>query len=176
MTLRLAVGLILGLLLAGCAGAAEEYPCRWVYVSRGLHRDQDVEDIRGIVATAAGHKLNGMVLAAGLDRLDLQPAHYLKRLEGVKRTCDEAGVEIIPIIFSAGYGGSVLAHFSALGFKTLSGAYYDGDTLENPAGWLEALDRTPGVLGIMYTTWQNKYALLGQFGDLVSKRGGSGKQ
>ena len=161
---------LMALAFTAASRAAERYPCRWVYVSRGLHRDQDVEDIRGIVASAAGHKLNGMVLAAGLDRLDLQPEHYFKRLAAVKRICDEAGVEIIPIIFSAGYGGSVLAHFSGLGLKTLSGAYYDGDTLENPAGWLETLDRTPGAVGIMYTTWQNKYALLGQFGDLVSKR------
>jgi len=63
-----------------------------------------------------------------------------------------------------------LAHFSKLGFKTLAGAYYDADTLENPKGWLEALDKTPGALGIMYTTWQDKYQLLGPFGDLVSKR------
>ncbi|MCY2994823.1 MAG: hypothetical protein NTY19_44225 [Planctomycetota bacterium] len=61
-----------------------------------------------------------------------------------------------------------LAHFSALGFQTLAGAYYDGDTLGNPKGWLETLDRTPGALGIMYTTWQNKYELLAPFGDLVS--------
>ena len=105
----LAVVLIV-LAVTASSPAAQQYPCRWVFVSRGLHRDQDVEDIRGIVATAAGHKLNGMVLAAGLDRLDLQPEHFLKRLEAVKRICDEAGVEIIPIIFSAGYGGSVLAH------------------------------------------------------------------
>jgi hypothetical protein len=63
-----------------------------------------------------------------------------------------------------------LSHFSSLGFKTLAGAYYDGDTLENPKGWLEALDRMPGAIGIMYTTWQNKYELLGPFGDLVSKQ------
>ena len=104
MMVRFIFGLFLGVALAACASAAGEYPCRWVYVSRGLHKDQDVEDIRGIVKTAAGHGLNGMVLSAGLDRLDLQPAHYLKRLEAVKRMCDEAGVEIIPIIFSAGYG------------------------------------------------------------------------
>ena len=60
-----------------------------------------------------------------------------------------------------------LKHFSGLGFKTLAGAYYDGDTLENPKGWLEALDRTPGAVGILYTTWQNKYRLLGPFGDLL---------
>jgi hypothetical protein len=62
-----------------------------------------------------------------------------------------------------------LAHFSELSFHTLAGAYYDGDTLDNPRGWLEVLDRTPYALGIMYTTWQNKYALLADFGDLVSR-------
>ena len=69
----------------------------------------------------------------------------------------------------------VLSHvrawrFSGLGFKTLAGAYYDGDTLENPKGWLESLARTPGAVGIMYTSWQNKYGLLGPFGDLTSGR------
>lgn len=89
---------------------AADYPCRWVYVSRGLHKDQDVEDIRGIVNTAAQHGLNGMVLAAGLDRLDRQPARYLERLESVKQLCADRHIEIIPIVFSAGYGGSVLAY------------------------------------------------------------------
>ena len=51
----------------------------------------------------------------------------------------------------------------------MAGAYYDADTLENPKGWLDALNQTPGAVGIMYTTWQNKYKLLGPFGDLVSK-------
>ena len=69
-----------------------------------------------------------------------------------------------------------LSHFSGLGFKTLAGAYYDGDTLENPKDWMEALERTPGAMGIMYTTWQNKYDLLGPFGDLVSRRQVSGQK
>jgi len=60
-----------------------------------------------------------------------------------------------------------LRHFSSLGFKTLAGAYYDGDTLDNPKGWLEALKETPDALGIMYTTWRNKYELLAGFGDLL---------
>jgi len=62
-----------------------------------------------------------------------------------------------------------LEHFSRLGFQTLAGAYYDADNLDNPKGWLEALDQTPGAIGIMYTTWQNKYGLLPNFGDLVSE-------
>ena len=63
-----------------------------------------------------------------------------------------------------------LKFFSDLGFQTLAGAYYDGDTLDNPRDWLESLDQTPGARGIMYTTWQRKYALLGDFGDLVTQQ------
>jgi hypothetical protein len=63
-----------------------------------------------------------------------------------------------------------LDFFSSRGFKTIAGAYYDADDLKNPAGWLEALDVTLGAAGIMYTTWENKYELLGGFGDLVSRR------
>ena len=61
-----------------------------------------------------------------------------------------------------------LGFFSSHGFRTLAGAYYDGDTLDNPRGWLDVLDRTPQAVGIMYTTWQDKYELLAPFGDLVA--------
>jgi hypothetical protein len=63
-----------------------------------------------------------------------------------------------------------LDFFSKLGFQTLAAAYYDADNLDNVNGWLEALDQTPGALGIMYTTWQHKFKLLAPFGDLVSHR------
>jgi len=63
-----------------------------------------------------------------------------------------------------------LDFFSKLGYRTLAAGYYDADNLENPRGWLESLDRTPGAEGIMYTTWENKYQLLPNFGDLVSNR------
>ena len=63
-----------------------------------------------------------------------------------------------------------LPFFSGLGYKTLAAAYYDADDLKNPAGWLDSLDKTPGAVGIMYTTWENKYKLLPGFGDMVSKR------
>jgi hypothetical protein len=55
------------------------------------------------------------------------------------------------------------------GIRTLAGACYHGDTLENPRSWLAALDNTPGAAGIMYTTWENKYQLPADFGDLVSQ-------
>ncbi len=63
-----------------------------------------------------------------------------------------------------------LEHFSGLGFRTIAAAYYDTDDLNDVDGWLEALEKTPGGLGIMYTTWLDKYELLGDFGDLISHR------
>ena len=90
-----------------CRG--KDYSYRWVYVSRSLRRDSDVADIKGIVKTASEHGLNGMVLSAGLDRLDRQPGDYFARLERIKQTCNEYNIEIIPIIFSVGYGGSILS-------------------------------------------------------------------
>ena len=63
-----------------------------------------------------------------------------------------------------------LPFFSKLGHRTLGAGYYDADDLENPKGWLESLGRTRGADGIMYTTWESKFKLLPDFGDLVSKK------
>lgn len=89
---------------------AKIYPYRWVYVSRSLQSDQHVAEIRAIAETAAAHGLNGLVLAAGLDRLDLQPPAYFDRLRQVQNLCRQHELELIPIIFSVGYGGAVLSH------------------------------------------------------------------
>jgi hypothetical protein len=99
---------LLILLSSLCQGKV--LPYRWVYVSRSLQRDSDVVDIKRIVETASGSGLNGMVLAAGLDRLDRRSDDYFARLKQVTRICRQHNIEIIPIIFSVGYGGSVLAH------------------------------------------------------------------
>ena len=61
-----------------------------------------------------------------------------------------------------------LAFFSGKGFRTFGAAYYDADDLANPRQWLASLQKTPQAQGIMYTTWLRKYALLADFGDLVS--------
>jgi len=62
-----------------------------------------------------------------------------------------------------------LAHFSGLGFRTLAAAYYDADDLDGTKKWLEWLAKTPKATGIMYTTWEEKFKLLPDFGDLVAK-------
>lgn len=101
------VGLLLSAL--GLWAQAPVYPNRWVYVSRGLQSDRQVEDIREIARTASEHGLNGMVLT-GLDQLDSPSPEYLKRLEQVKAIAKQYSLEIIPIIYSAGYGGAILRH------------------------------------------------------------------
>ena len=105
---QLVLAIVFAQLVSFCQ--AKDYSYRWVFVSRSLRADKDVADVERIVRTASAHGLNGMVLSAGLDRLDRQPPEYLQRLAQVKQICSEYGVEIIPNVFSVGYGGSVLAH------------------------------------------------------------------
>jgi hypothetical protein len=62
-----------------------------------------------------------------------------------------------------------LKHFSGLGFRTIAAAYYDADDLQTSREWLDALRATPRARGIMYTTWQDKFGLLADFGDMVTK-------
>jgi len=106
---------LLGSLAEECQGQHRkasltgEYPYRWVYVSRSLQRDSDLVDIKNIVKTASESGLNGMVLAAGLDRLDGRDQEYIERLKQVRQLCKQQDFEIIPIVLSVGYGGSVLA-------------------------------------------------------------------
>ncbi len=49
--------------------------------------------------------------------------------------------------------------------------YYDAQDLTRVRGRLRLANETPNVLGFMYTPWQKKYALLGQFGDLLQQQG-----
>ena len=102
--------LLLVLLGAPRCIVAKVYPYRWVYVSKSPGSDSDVKDIEGIVKTASEHGLNGMVLTGGLEYLDRQEPQYFKRLEEVKQICGQHNIEIIPIIFSVGYGGSILSY------------------------------------------------------------------
>ncbi|HUU28781.1 MAG TPA: carbohydrate binding domain-containing protein [archaeon] len=98
-------------LFSSCLTSKEKvYPYRWVYASKGLRDESQVEDIRQIVKTASEHKINGLYLSSSFDRLDLQPPEYFDRLNEVKNICQQYGVEIIPRCLDVGYNGSVLSH------------------------------------------------------------------
>ena len=61
-----------------------------------------------------------------------------------------------------------LGHFSKLGHRTFGCGYYDKDDIANDSTWVEALDETPGALGLMYTSWLNKFELLDEFGTMMN--------
>jgi len=86
------------------------YRDRWVYVSANLNSDRQLERIEGIARTASQHGINGMLLSAGFDTMDLKSPEDLERLARLKQACDRLGVEIIPAGFGVGYGGGVLSH------------------------------------------------------------------
>jgi hypothetical protein len=103
-------------LLAGamCCHAAGQYEDRWFYVSRNLTKQEHVREIANIVKTAKAADLNGMLFACGVERWNNWPADRRKRLVEVKHLCDAAGIEIIPVLWSVGYGGHDPAYAAAL--------------------------------------------------------------
>ncbi len=105
-------GLFLSVGAAGFAlNLAAAWPDRFVWVfGWGLGRDSDVAAITQVIDTAAQHGINGAVVSFGLDTLCQHDADYFRRLEAVRAACDEHKLELIPAIFSIGYGGGVLAH------------------------------------------------------------------
>lgn len=90
---------------------AAPYPDRWVWIfGWNLSKDSDVAEISEVLDTASRHGLNGAVLSAGLDTLCKKSADYFRRLEAVQAACARNKLELIPAVFSVGYGGAALAH------------------------------------------------------------------
>lgn len=58
-------------------------------------------------------------------------------------------------------GGSIgrpgLKFFADRGHKQMIAAYYDGDVEADHRMWAEATAGIPGIVGVMYTTWQDDY-------------------
>ncbi|MBI4664000.1 MAG: hypothetical protein HY735_34820 [Verrucomicrobia bacterium] len=99
------------LVVSGLSAKAAPYPDRFVWVfGWGLRRDADVAEITKVLESAAKSGLNGAVLSASLDSLCKQPPEYFRRLREVQRVCDSLGLELIPSLFSVGYGGGTLGH------------------------------------------------------------------
>jgi len=92
------------------AGAAE-YQDRFVWVfGWGLGRDGDVDEVNRVLQSAAENGCNGAVVSFGLDSLCKRPPEYFRRLEAIQETCRRLNLELIPSVFSVGYGGGILSH------------------------------------------------------------------
>jgi len=65
--------------------------------------------------------------------------------------------------------------FADQGFSELIACYYDGANLEDVKGWLDLARDKTNVRGFMYTPWQKKYQLLGEFGELIRSAPNQGR-
>jgi hypothetical protein len=102
----------LGLVFAlGQARADEPLRDRLVWIfGWNLEGRNDVDEISRVLQVAGDHGLNGAVVSLGLDTLCQKSPQYFLRLEQVKEACKRNRLELIPAVFSVGYGGAVLAH------------------------------------------------------------------
>lgn len=104
------------------ASFAGEMSNRWVYVSVPMTKDSDVVAISNVAVTAKSGGFNGMLLSCGLDFLRFWPKDRMDRLVAVKRICEDNGIEIIPAIWSFGYGALQNYGMSALEGVPVEGA------------------------------------------------------
>ena len=95
--------------------------------------------------------------------------HYYCVKGDITGSWDHVPKDVLMVAWENGRGPVALKHFAENGFRTLAGAYYDHDNLDNDRKWLEACGETPGCQGMMYTTWKKKYGLLEDFADMVKK-------
>jgi hypothetical protein len=77
--------------------------------------------------------------------------------------------DLILSVWGGGVREKDLRFCAGEGFRTLVACYYDANDLRSVADWIALAKQLPNVRGFMYTPWQKKYALLGEFGDMVSK-------
>ncbi|MCG3181156.1 MAG: hypothetical protein BIFFINMI_03531 [Phycisphaerae bacterium] len=61
-----------------------------------------------------------------------------------------------------------LAWFAGRGNRQILAGYYDGDPTRIKT-WLADADKVDGVIGVMYTTWQNKYGDMERFSKSVDE-------
>jgi hypothetical protein len=91
--------------------SAARYPDRFVWIfGWGLGKDADVAQIAQVIETGSKHGINGAMVSFGLDTLCKKTPDFFRRLDAVKQVCERNQVELIPAIFSVGYGGSALSH------------------------------------------------------------------
>ncbi len=81
----------------------------WIF-GWGLGSDRDVAEITRTLERGAQHGINGAMVSFGLDSLSNKDDAYFRRLESVREICNHLKIELIPAIFSIGYGGGILSH------------------------------------------------------------------
>jgi hypothetical protein len=97
---------------AGACGQPRlDLPQRWVYCSRNLWVDKNVDDIEALLRRAAKAGYTGVLLAdSKFAKLGDMDARYFRNIERVKKLAAELKLDIIPAVFSIGYSNDLLWH------------------------------------------------------------------
>jgi hypothetical protein len=100
---------IFACLLSLRLGAApQRFADRFVWVfGWGLEKDEDVTEVSKLLQTAGQHHLNGAVVSFGLDTLSKKSPDFFRRLSAIDQCCESNRLELIPSIFSVGYGSAL---------------------------------------------------------------------
>ena len=93
-----------------CAAEAGAIKDRFVYVGCGLGNSAQVDKTIDVVRRAGKLGFNGLVLQGDIQYAWMAPSHERKNLARLKSACDEAGMDLIPAIWSIGYGAMLYAN------------------------------------------------------------------
>ena len=149
--------------VGACGGNG--FPVRWFFVARAVVSMEDVAFITNIVDRAASCGYNGMMLA-GMDDVGIWPEWRRRRLEIVRCACEAKGVELVPLVWSIGYGtmqsrdvnlaeglGVFDIPYARRGNKAVFAPDAGGDILKGDGGFEETVGDGPKALPRGWDAW-----------------------
>ena len=184
---RIIVLAALALCAIGAFGIGGEgrFPVRWFFMARAVVEMEDVAFITNIVDKAASCGYNGMMLA-GMDDVDIWPGWRRKRLEIVRRACEERNVELVPMIWTIGYCTMQSRDVNLAEGLGVSGIPYErrgnkavfapsggGDVLRGDGGFEESSGNGPKALPRGWDAWDHVGTVVAMDGDVRHSGGKS---
>jgi len=83
---------------------------RWIYCSKNLLVDSQVDELESIFTRASKAGYNGIVLSdSKFGRLEDMDKRYFQNVERVKKSAADNHLQIIPCLFPVGYSDSILS-------------------------------------------------------------------
>ena len=93
------------------AGAADAPAQRWIYCSKNLWVDKNIDELEVLWRRAAKAGYTHVLLTDyKFGKLEEMDAHYFQNIGRVKKLADEIHLEIVPALFSIGYSNDLLGH------------------------------------------------------------------
>lgn len=115
------VVILVALLIAACAhadifiprntGDGGQLEYRWINVQTHLGSEDNVKQILDVMQRAKNAGYNGVLLIDWqIGMIDMVPESYIDQFRLLKKTADDLGLEIYPVVISISAGNPILAH------------------------------------------------------------------